>query len=360
MPVRPPRPSRPVLVAGGAAVLVALLVAAGLAWQASRETALSRAVEIAPADTQRISWVDWAGVRRQLGADVDARSTPGQVEEFLDEAFSSDLTSTSALTSSAPVLQEELGFSPATIAWEMFAQGEEGAVVAMGMGEGLDVDALTGRLADLGFREPEEDADSGGTWLGGPDVLARIGPGLTPELQHLAVLADEGVVLASDRSSYLERAVDVARGDAARLESVDDVVDHSGEALAASVYTGPYTCEELAMAQADTTEQEQGELLVDQAGEVNPLTGFAMSAQPDGTVRVAMSLETEEQARENAESRAALASGPAPGQGGEFSDRFTVEAAGAEGTVVLLDLEPVQGEYVLSDLGSGPVLFATC
>jgi len=37
-----------------------------------------------------------------------------------------------------------------------------------------------------------------------------------------------------------------------------------------------------------------------------------------------------------------------------------VERAGSEGREVVLDLHPVGGSYVLSDLTSGPVLFATC
>ena len=32
----------------------------------------------------------------------------------------------------------------------------------------------------------------------------------------------------------------------------------------------------------------------------------------------------------------------------------------AEGTLLTMDLAPERGEYVLSDLTSGPVLFATC
>ena len=55
-----------------------------------------------------------------------------------------------------------------------------------------------------------------------------------------------------------------------------------------------------------------------------------------------------------------LAAGPAPGQGGDFSDRFSVGSATADGDLVTLDLEPRPGSYVLSDLSSGPVLFATC
>ena len=38
----------------------------------------------------------------------------------------------------------------------------------------------------------------------------------------------------------------------------------------------------------------------------------------------------------------------------------TVDRVTAEGSLVTLALDPVPGEYVLSDLSSGPVLFATC
>jgi hypothetical protein len=73
-----------------------------------------------------------------------------------------------------------------------------------------------------------------------------------------------------------------------------------------------------------------------------------------------MSFENDDQARTNADSRAVLAGGPAPGQGGDFSSRFRLGTVSADGAVVTMELEPAAGEYVLSDLTSGPVLFATC
>ena len=90
------------------------------------------------------------------------------------------------------------------------------------------------------------------------------------------------------------------------------------------------------------------------------MTGFAIAGQPGGDVLVAMSFENEDQARANADSRAALAAGPAPGQGGDFADRFELGAVTADGNVVTMELEPTEGSYVLSDLSTGPVLFATC
>jgi hypothetical protein len=132
------------------------------------------------------------------------------------------------------------------------------------------------------------------------------------------------------------------------------------EPLAAAVYDGDVACSSLAMGSADAADQDEAAGLIEAAGEVNPMTGFAMAVEPGLGVRVAMSFENEDQARANADSRAALASGPAPGQGGDFSDRFRLGTVSAEGSVLTMELEPEDGEYILSDLTSGPVLFATC
>ena len=79
-----------------------------------------------------------------------------------------------------------------------------------------------------------------------------------------------------------------------------------------------------------------------------------------GGLRAVMEVEDADDAPGDADARARLAAGPAPGQGGDFSDRFTVADAGSEGRAITLDLQPEDGQYVLSDLTSGPVLFATC
>jgi hypothetical protein len=343
-------------------VLVVLAVAGGvLWWRGGDETRLARAVHLAPAGTERLSWTDWRAVRQQLRDDlgVDLGDSPDadEVAAFLDEAYSSDLTSASALVGSSRTMQEAFGVSPGTLDWELFAQSPDGAVDLLGLRDEDAVDALAVRLADLGFEEPEEED---GVWLGGPDLLARIGPDLTPELQYVALLADEGLVLTSDQVAPLEAAVETARGDADALDAVDDVVGASGSPVAAHLFTGGYACEHLAMASADADDQAEADALLEQAGEVHPMTGFAMGVRVGGDVRVAMSFEGDDAARTDAQTRATLASGPAPGQGGSFADRFALEDARSSDNVVTLDLAPEPGQYVLSDLSSGPVLFATC
>ena len=166
-------------------------------------------------------------------------------------------------------------------------------------------------------------------------------------------------MLTSDNRDYLQQTVDQL-GDADLPDAMQSVIEASGDPLSASVYAGDYTCSALAMSQADDDDQATADRLIAAAGKVNPIAGFAMSVQPGGHVRVVLGFEDGEQARTNADSRAALASGPAPGQGGDFSDRFSVESATADGDLVTLDLKPRSGTYVFSDLSTGPVLFATC
>lgn len=338
-------------------VLAALGTVAGIRWwRDTHRTDLERAASYAPEGAQRLSWTDWAAVRAEVDVRLDGSSSGEQVRELLDKGYDRDLTSASALVQSAPVLQSRFGFSPATADWELFAQSEVGAVVIIGMPDDTDFGDLADRLEGSGFTRPEEDD---GVWLGGDRLLPTLGTDLTPELQFVALDAGRHLVLTSDRADYLERTL-AGLGDADLPAGVDDVVSASGDPVSASVYDGPYACGALAMSQADATDEAEGEQLVERAGGVDPITGFAMSVQPDGNVRVALGFENDDQARHNAESRSALASGPAPGQGGDFGDRFSVASSTADGRVVRLDLVPRQGTYVLSDLSTGPVLFATC
>lgn len=346
-----------IALVGGLVVLLVVAVLGVRWWRDAQRSDLERAASLAPATTQRLSWTDWQAVRRTLGADLGPRTSSDELTAFLDEAFGRDLSTSSALVESAPTMQQQFRFSVATLDWELLAQGPDGAVEILGVSDGTDFESLADTLESLGYTRPD---DEQGVWVGGADVLARIGSDLTPELQFFALLPDAGVVLTSDARGYLETAVEAATGEADHLTSVDEVLRAAGSPLVAAVFTGNYTCEHLAMAAADETDQAQAEELVEQAGGVHPMTGFAMATQPDGDISVSMSFESDDKARHDADSRGSLAGGPAPGQGGDFTDRFSVTSATAEGKVVRLDLEPVANQYVLSDLTSGPVLFATC
>ena len=348
-------PRRAVIALAAALVVVA----AGLVtWRLlSPEPELAGALSLVPAGTSRASWTDWEGVRRELDATVDADSPAEDVDAFMAEAFSADLSAMSALGSSAATMQEELGLSPATLRWELLAQSGDGAVEVLGVAEDLSYDELAQRLASLGWAEPE---DEDGVWVGGADVLTGVGSDLTPELQHFVLLPERHLVLTSDQAPYLEQVMEVVDGDADAADELADLAVGLGEPLAAAVYDGGHACERLAMAQADDDARAEADQLVAAAGGVHPLTGFAMGVLAGGDLRALLQVEDADDAPGDADARARLAAGPAPGQGGDFGDRFSVEAAGSQGREITLDLRPREGAYVLSDLTSGPVLFATC
>jgi hypothetical protein len=348
-----------------AAVVALALVGAGCVagvrwWQRSHRTQLEKALAYAPPETARYSWTDWAGVRRELGAHLDDRTSADDLAAFLSDGYDADLTSESAMVDSAPVLQQALGFSPADVDWELLAQSDTGSVLIAGLPDSLDVDDLGDDFEALGYERPD---DAGGVWEGGEELVARISEGnggsLSPQFQYLALDADRHLLLASDNSPYLREAVgdvDDEQGDDG-LGAAAAAVD---EPLSAALYTGDFACKSLAMAQADDDDQSTADQLVAAAGGVDPMTGFAMAVEPDRRLRVAMTFENDDQARRNADSRSRLASGPAPGQGGDFADRFDLGPVTADGSVVTMELKPVDDSPVLSDLSTGPVLFATC
>lgn len=351
---------RRALAAGLALLLVTAAGAGAWWWRSGDETRLARAMSFMPVDAERFAWTDWAAVRRALDASLSASSSAEDLEAFLAEGFDADLTSTSSLVESAGVLHEHFGWSPATVEWELLGQGTAGVALAVGLPESLSVDAVEDRLEELGFSPPggeEEDV-----WVGGDELLATIAEGdpISPALQYVAFDEDAHVLLASDDSAYLSDVLQGETGVEGMAGDVAGVVEASGDAIGATVMTGDLACAELAMSQADPVDQAQADDLVAAAGEVHPLRGWAISVQPSRAVRVAMSFESEEQARTNADTRAALASGPAPGQGGDFPERFSVDEVAADGRVVTMSLRPTDGAYVMSDLGGGPVLFATC
>ena len=240
--------------------------------------------------------------------------------------------------------------------WELLTQSEAGSAVLMRLPDDTDFDALADRLAGLGYQRPDDDT---GVWRGGRDLLPAIGS-LTPELQYLALEADQHLVVASDTGQYAETSIETVTGERDGFDGLDPVVAAAEEPLAAAVYTGDVACSTLAMGNAAGADQDQADDLLAAAGEVHPIAGFVMGRYAGDGVRVLMSFEDDEQARTNADTRSRLASGPAPGQGGDFADRFRLGQVTADGEVVAMRLDPVEGSYVLSDLSSGPVLFATC
>ena len=202
--------------------------------------------------------------------------------------------------------------------------------------------------------------DSKGVWLGGETLLPTISSDLTPELQYVALDADRHLVLTSDNADYLESAVAGSDGGGA-ARGWTRWSDASGEPLSASVYDGDYTCSALAMSQADPSEQQQAAELVRTAGKVEP----DRRLRDVGPARRARAgrhglRERRPGPHQRRLARHARRAGPPPARAATSPTGSASGRSTADGSLVTMDLKPVPGAYVLSDLSSGPVLFATC
>ncbi len=314
-----------------------------------------------PASSRRVSFTDWTVVRQRLDAKLGDTPDRDAIEGLMQKAYDTDYAAASSIDESAPALQENFGFSPATAQWEVFAQDKQGATMVLKVAEGADFDVLAGNLRSAGYKPPKEDD---GVWRGGVDLVAGLDPTISPELQYVALLADRGLVVSSDTAGYAASAAKVASGDGRNFAGVDGVSDlggRLGDTANAMLWGKDFACSDLSMSRADQDAQDDADERVEKAGGVTPLAGLAMAMLPDRTLRIAAHFEDSDQAEENLRPRARLAVGEAVGRGGSFSDDFALTSSKAQGSDVVLDLRPrTKTGYVLSALYDGPVLFATC
>ncbi|WP_203336355.1 hypothetical protein [Nocardioides limicola] len=338
--------SRRALFASLALVLVLGVAVVGVWLLRDDDSRFTAAASLAPEETARITWVDWAAVRHEL----DAADQP--VTSLVRAAFEADLSSPSVLTGRAEVIDAEFGFSPRTLDWELMAQSTHGAVLLLGLDDPDAVDRVGTALSEIGFTRP---ADAVGLWRGGPTVIAQLDAGLSPMLQYAVLFRDRRLVMFGDRAQYVEEMrTKFLDG---HTMTVGESLAAAGDPVAAVHLVGDLACTSLSMHHASADDQEAARSLIAEAGRVNPLQGLVVAAQPGGGLRVAFEFESAEQARANADSRSRLAQGPAPGKGGAWP--FTVEGASSSGVTARLDLTPTE-RYAFSAISNGPVLFATC
>lgn len=342
-------------------VLVGVVVVGREIWVARHRTDLSRALDVVPEATKRLSFTDWREVRAALKVNTGDDPDSQTIASMMSRAYDKDLSAVSSVDDSAVALQEHFGFSPATADWEAYAQSDQGATMVVRMPDGFDFSKVTGHLTDLGFTKPKA---ATGVWRGGVDLVAAIDPTITPELQYVAVLADKHLIVTSDDDSYAAKAVAVALGkqkSLGDLKSARTVVAPLREPAAAMIWTRDFACDDLAMSQADQDSQDSGDALIAKAGKITPLDGLAMTLNADRSMAVSELFEDKQSAKENLRARARLIVGEAPGRGGSFSDDVRLRSSKTDGATVQLRLTPKASTgFLLSAWDSGPVLFATC
>ncbi len=349
------------LVAG---VLVVVVVAAAAGWWflgRGPTGPFADAMRTLPADSLRLGFTDWAAVTRELDAPRGDDALDGdELDDFITRTYDADLTTTSAVVESFAGLQANYGITPADAEWEAYGQARDGAVDVLRLRDGVDLDDLTDNLAQAGYARPD---DEDGVWVGDGDLVAGFDEPLTTMQKNVAVVHDRRLLLMSDDTTFLEQALPVLSGDDESVmdtDGVPELVEAVGEARSAQLWVGDFVCEDLAMSKADTTDQQEADRLVAAAGGVHPLDGLVLARGDGRRATVGMWFESDAQADDDLQPRTDLARGAAPGQGGTFGERFEVTKAVQDGRLVRLDLRTSADAPVMSDLGQGSVLFATC
>jgi hypothetical protein len=354
-----------------AAVVLALAIASGSLIARGDDdlrSPLSQALATLPDATLTANFTDWALVRETVGAsDVTSAAPETDRRQLLDAAYEDDLSAASALAGSALSMSKHFGWSVFDLDWEFFGQAREGAAVVAKLTGAVGPDEVIAGLADLGFREPDSAADGGGVWRGGPDLLATIDYSLSPLLQNVAVLADQELVVMSDRSGYAQRTVDAIVSESGDLAEVRDVTATAAPldgAIAAVVHQPPRSCVVTSFDHASAADRQLAAARIAEAGGLGDQRGlgFGIRADDAGLVLdVSLHFESAAVAEAQRAPRTALARGPAIGQGGTYDERFDVESAQVVADVLVLALRPIDNQMSLvSDLANSPLLFSGC
>jgi hypothetical protein len=354
-----------------AAVVLALAIGSGALIARGSEPLdppLMRALATLPDRTLTANFTDWSQVRETVGdADVSSAAPKTDRRQALTAAYEDDLSAVSGLVGSAPLMVEPFGWSVLDLDWEVFGQAREGAVIVAEIGDAVEPEDVTAGLADLGYREPDTDADSGGVWQGGPDLLARLGDTLTPLLEHIAVLADQRLVVLSDAPDYTERTVDTIGSESGGMGDLADVAATAIPlvgSITAIVHQPPRSCVVTSYDSAAPADQELAAARIAEVGEIRAHQGLGFGTRPSDRgldLVVSMHFETAAIAEAERVPRSELATGPAIGQGGTYDERFELTDVDVFGTDLVLVLAPVESRMTLvSDLASGPLLFPGC
>lgn len=346
------------LVIGGVvagALVVAGLVIGYVVWP--RGSALEDAATHLPKETLRVAWTDWGEIRSEL--DPGDLTDPDVADEFLLDALDADLSSASATAGDGVALDEQLGFSPQRSDWELLGQSRGGMVLVMDVGDEVDLADVADRFEGFGWERPDNDALDGGVWVGGPDVLANV-PGMdNPVFAQVAFLAHDHLLVASDNVDYLKDSMATVRGDEDGLD-LEELSGGVDDPVTAVGFVDDYVCEALSMSQADEAAQAEADALIDDVGGVSPLSGYLVAQRADGNLSVVLAFEDEAQAKRNEDARRELAAQEDPGQMEAYPDLFAVDGSEVDDDRVVLDLDPVEGSYAVSNLSQGPVLLASC
>lgn len=347
-----------------AVVVVALITAVGyVVWNKFQEPAspVEQGLTAMPEKTLIASFTDWSAARTDLAADIASDSSIRTKRSFYDSAYDKDYAVGSVLSTFDAVMTSKYGWSVLDTDWEMYGQARAGAVEVLKVSDGFDFGAADDALSKLGYPA----ADGNGIRAAGPDVVAAISPGLTPQLGYLALLPDEKLIVTSDSSRYTTLTLDVIRGDRDSLYDMEGVQPLAeglaDDTVVAVLELGNRACVGSGFGTAAASDRKLARQRIAEVGGIHPLTGLGLATDPDGVLTVAMQFADGDQATADLKPRQRLARGEAPDQGGTFDERFKLAVADVQDATLVLALKPsVRDAQLLSDLSRGGLLFASC
>ncbi len=311
-------------------------------WSGSGCTARrsSRHCTLVPAGSLRV------GVHR-LGRRTTSRCTrvwattpsSSRIEPSWRRRYDADFTAASSIDERRSAMHENFGFGPGQRPVGGLRPGSQGRDDgAEGAPTVPTSTCWPTTCAPTATPSPRTDD---GVWKGGVDLVAQLDPTLTPELQYVALLEDEGLVVTSDTPAYAATLPKVASGDGDSVASRDGVADMARQARRPGQRDGVDRRLRLRRprdVEADRTSRTQASPTGPRRGRRHAAERAGDGDVPDRTLRVVEHFEDSTAGRGEPAARAKLAVGEAPGRGGSFSDDFKLTSSRSTGSQVVLDL----------------------
>lgn len=351
----------------GVLVLIGAAVGGARWWNDTHPTGIEGAIAALPASATTMQFTDWSQVRIQLrvlqGQEVKSMGNWLDTSTYDPNSPSAVALSTLSATSiinnpdDAANMQKQFGVSPANLQWEAYGSLPNGGVEVLSTNATVDLAAVRAKLAKAGYVQAES-----GMWS-----LAD-GSALLPDFTNIALFPDQHLMLASASSAALTATMQSVEGKTAHLNSVTslgNLVGNLGQPIAADVWVRDSVCGDTkisysAQGYPDPSVQQQISTAINQAGGLTPLNGFALTLNTDSTVTAAAQFDSNAAAQRDLKPRTALASGPTYVSSDNYAQEFSILSADTKNATILLNLQPVEGDAILSQLVQGAIIFASC
>lgn len=358
------------IIVAAVVIVVGSAVVGARWWNDTHPAGIDGAIAVLPASTQNVLFTDWSQVRIQLrvmqGQEVSGLGTWLNSATYSPDSTSADLLS--SLTSISLVadpdaalqMQKSLGVSPANLQWEAVGKLPNGSVEVLNPNATVNLASVRSTMLKAGYSPTKTNANI----LAAPAAISAA----LPNFSYVVLFPDQHLMVAGANPGVLAGTTQVVAGKARSLNSVTTLTDMTktlSQPVAADVWVGDYVCgadpiSYSAQSYPDATVEQQMSTAISQVGGLTPLVGFALTMNSDNTVTAAAQFTSDAEAQRDLKPRATLAAGPTYVSADNYSQEFSIASAQTKNSTILLNLQPVPGDAVLSQLVQGAIIFASC